>query len=184
MIVIATDLHGVTDALRQQCESMTHQPILWLSPWDTALNPYPAEKTAHVAFLAQDGFSRYVDKIEGTLVQQGEKVTDLLGFSVGATAAWLYASDKSVSPNLRTWLFYGSRIRDYLDRSPRCRVQTIWAELEPSFNPMELSSQLRARGISAELVSGAAHGFMNPNSAAYSESLLHDYLRTIAQTNS
>ena len=184
MIVIATDLHGVTDALRQQCESMTHQPILWLSPWDTALNPYPAEKTAHVAFLAQDGFSRYVDKIERTLVQHGEKVTDLLGFSVGATAAWLYASSNSVSPNLSVWLFYGSRIRDYLDRVPQGRVQTIWAEYEPSFNSMELCELLRARGISAQLVSGAAHGFMNPNSAAYSEQLLHDYLGTITQTNS
>ena len=99
MIVIATDLHGVTDTLRQQCESMTHQPIIWLSPWDTELNPYADEKTAHVAFLAQDGFSAYVDKIKGTMAQQGEKVTDLLGFSVGATAAWLYASDKS-SPRI------------------------------------------------------------------------------------
>ena len=31
MIVMATDLHGVSDELRQQCESMTHQPIIWLS---------------------------------------------------------------------------------------------------------------------------------------------------------
>ena len=184
MIVMATDLHGVSDELRQQCESMTHQPIIWLSPWDTALNPYADEKTAHAVFLEQDGFTAYADKIRATMVQQGEKVTDLLGFSVGATAAWLYASDEPVPQDLRVWLFYGSRIRDYLDRQPRCRVQTIWAEHEPSFNPMELSAQLRACGISAELVSGAAHGFMNPNSAAYSEQLLHDYLCTIAQTNS
>ena len=54
---------------------------------------------------------------------------------------------------------------------PACPVRLIFAEHEVGFDPGPLVQSLATRGIPAELVRGAGHGFMNELSAKYSPQL-------------
>ena len=167
-IVVATDLHGVTEPLREQfCNVFGAHDIVFLSPWDMELNPYPNEQAAHQAFLAQNGFEVYREKIAQAVASFRQEPIVLIGFSVGATAAWLSATDE-VTVNVRYWLFYGSRIRDYLHAHPKTKpITTIWAEHEYSFCPADVHRQLIDKGVLSEWVPNTSHGFMNPRSVYY-----------------
>ncbi len=179
-IVVATDLHGVTEPLREQfCNVFGAHDIVFLSPWDMELNPYPNEQAAHQAFLAQNGFEVYREKIAQAVASFRQEPIVLIGFSVGATAAWLSAADE-ITANVRYWLFYGSRIRDYLNAHLKTnQVTTIWAEHEYSFFPADVHRQLIDQGVSSELVPDTSHGFMNPCSVYYRKDLLTAYLNQI-----
>lgn len=180
-IVIATDLHGVTEALRAACDQvLAGHSLHFLSPWASETNPYADEHSAHQAFVQGHGFAQYHAKIAQTVQALDGAPVALVGFSVGATAGWLYAGDRAVRADMPCWLFYGSRIRDYADQPVHvAHMRTIWAEHEASFDSLALSQTLVARGISAEIVAGTSHGFMNPHSTHYRAELLAQYLASI-----
>lgn len=181
-IVIATDLYGITEPLRAICSQLLEgYSLSFLSPWSTDTHSYADEKTAHQAFMQSDGFNSYRAKITQTLNALADAPVMLIGFSVGATAGWLYACDPAVRADAMCWLFYGSRIRDYADQTVRvARINTIWAQYEDSFDPADLSRTLMGRGILAEVVAGTTHGFMNPNSTHYRADCLAHYLSRVA----
>ncbi|MFP5259787.1 MAG: dienelactone hydrolase family protein [Acidobacteriota bacterium] len=105
----------------------------------------------------------------------GEAVT-LVGFSVGATAAWLFAAGQHCHSDSRLVLFYGSRIRKYLDLRPRCRVQAIFAEHEAAFHPKDIAGRIAAENVAVHIEPGAAHGFINALSPGYDAALERKYL--------
>ena len=166
-LLVAADIYGVTPALRALAAELGNEVEL-LSPWEGEGSPHATEQASHAAFVAGPGLDAYAERI--ALAAGGEPVT-LVGFSVGATAGWLYAAGQQCHPESRLVLFYGSRIRNYLDLRPRCRVEAIFAEHEAAFDPYAVAAGIASDTVRTEVVAGAAHGFMNALSPGYDAAL-------------
>ncbi|MFZ6862417.1 hypothetical protein ACO0K7_07255 [Undibacterium sp. Ji67W] len=131
-----------------------------ISPWDDPGRHFRTEQEAYQAFIVDGGIGRYAEKLHKALEQE-QALKFVIGFSAGASALWINSERECMKKINETVLFYGSRIRDYRDIQPCCPVRLIFAEQEQAFTPQELVNDLRLRGLSAEIVKGTVHGFMN-----------------------
>ena len=113
------------------------------------------------AFHAQDGLSRYGEKIARAV--QGEAAF-LVGLSVGASSLWQYLASPACAAGSEAVLYYGSRIRDHRALRPRCATELVFAAREASFDPQALATELQGHVAACSVVAGTAHGFMNPAS--------------------
>jgi len=166
-LLVAADIYGVTPALRALAAALGGEAES-LSPWEGEGSPHATEQASHAAFVAGPGLEAYAGRI--ALAAAGEPVT-LVGFSVGATAAWLFAAGQHCNPDSRLVLFYGSRIRHYLDLRPRCRVEAIFAEHEAAFDPRAVAAAIASETVRTVVVPDSAHGFMNALSPGYDAAL-------------
>ncbi len=175
LILIATDIHGITAELRSLLAPLGRDAV-FVSPWDTDACPYANEQEAVSVFIAQNGIASYAEKIAATA---GQGPVFLIGFSVGATAAWVYAAQHDCHPHSLATLFYGSRIRDYSGLIPKIAVTAVFAEQEPSFLPAELAQAIARDPVRASVEPGTLHGFMNPCSAHYAPAACARYLQAL-----
>lgn len=166
-LLVAADIYGLTPALRALAAGLGGEAE-FLSPWPGEGSPHATEQASHAAFVAGPGLEAYAERI--ALAAAGEPVT-LVGFSVGATAAWLFAARQQCCPDSRLVLFYGSRIRHYLDLRPRCRVEAIFAEREAAFDPHAVAAAIASEKVRAVVVPGSVHGFMNALSPGHDAAL-------------
>lgn len=176
-LLVAADIYGITPALRAWAADLGGE-VEFLSPWPGDGSPHATEQASHAAFVAGPGLEAYAERI--ALSAGGEAVT-LVGLSVGATAAWLFAAGQQCHSDSRFMLFYGSRIRHYPDLRPRCRVQAIFAEHEAAFDPRDIAGRIAAENVAVHIEPGAAHGFMNPLSPGYDGALERQYREHVAR---
>lgn len=151
---------------------------LFLSPWETELCPFADEQEAASVFISQNGIASYARKI--ALAADG-KPAFIVGFSVGASAAWLHSASEYSNPESTAMLFYGSRIRDYLSLVPRFGITAIFAETESSFQPQQIVSNIVRDKVHAYVEPGTFHGFMNPNSANFAPASCSVHLQNMAR---
>ncbi|EKO40244.1 MAG: dienelactone hydrolase-like enzyme [Solidesulfovibrio magneticus str. Maddingley MBC34] len=177
-LFIAADIYGLTPALRALAADLGGEAE-FLSPWPGEGSPHATEQASHAAFVAGPGLEAYAERI--VLAAAGEPVT-LVGFSVGATAAWLFAAGQQCHPDSRLVLFYGSRIRHYLDLRPRCRVEAIFVEHEAAFDPRAVAAAIASETVRTVVVAGAAHGFMNALSPGYDAALARRQIAALCMT--
>lgn len=88
----------------------------------------------------------------------------IVGFSVGATIAWLCSENSNVDGIVG---YYGSRIRNYVELSPQCPTLLFFAE-EKSFHVDDLIKVLTNKQIVVHKLLGQ-HGFSDPYSLKYNE---------------
>jgi dienelactone hydrolase len=174
-IIVASDIYGITPELKAFGRGLGEGVVL-LSPWAGEGCPYGAESEAHAAFVVTDGLDAYAGRIAAAA---GSHPVFLVGFSVGATAAWLYAADERCHPESLAVLYYGSRIRNYARSKPRCAVRAVFAEIEASFAPRDLAPSLAADNVVVQVVPGSRHGFMNPHSPGYAAALYGSHAASI-----
>lgn len=174
--IVAADVHGVTARLRSLLATLCGDAI-FVSPWDGDGCPYDSEQQAHSAFLANHGMASYADKIAAAA---GDAPVFIVAFSVGASAAWLHAASGRGSADSRATLFYGSRIRDYADLTPRFDISAVFAECEASFAPAQLAQRIAGERVHACVEAGTRHGFMNPDSPNYAPALCSVQLQKLA----
>jgi len=110
----------------------------------------------------------------------GNEAVFLVGFSVGATCAWIAATNANCHPQSQAVLYYGSRIRDHYLLAPRCTVHLIFAEHESSFNPADLLVAIKHDNVTSHIVHDTSHGFMNPRSSNYAAQQAQDQLKLLA----
>ncbi len=170
-IIVASDIHGVNDELREQFAILGH-PIID-SPWSGDGCPFATEQNAVAEFHRQNGLASYEQKIAEAA---NEGAALLVGFSVGATSLWRYVASLRCSRMSRAFLYYGSRIRDYPELRPRCTTSVFFAAHEPSFDPQSLALTIRNSGTQCSVIDGTQHGFMNPCSAHYREDIAQEHL--------
>ncbi len=89
----------------------------------------------------------------------------IMGFSIGATVAWICSEIKKVNGVV---CFYGSRIRNYLEIVPACPVLCIYAESEKSFEILGLVKKLVEKQVGSHVLKGA-HGFADPYSSKFNK---------------
>ncbi|WP_167958992.1 dienelactone hydrolase family protein [Anaerosporobacter faecicola] len=126
--------------------------------------PYEKAEEAYSYFINQVGFDAYIQVNEQIheLKKNHENVY-VLGFSVGATIAWRCSENPECDGIIAC---YGSRIRDYMNVKPACKVKLIFAE-QDSF-PVDLVME-RLQGIPNVQCEKwkAHHGFLDSYSMYY-----------------
>jgi dienelactone hydrolase len=170
-VIVASDIHGINDRLREQL-AILGQPTI-VSPWPGDGCPFETEQTAVAEFHRHDGLVSYEKKIAEAA--NGEAVL-LVGFSVGATSLWRYVASLQCNTKSRAVLYYGSRIRDYPELLPRCPTSLYFAAYEPSFDPESVATIVRKSGTQCSVIDGAQHGFMNPCSTQYRADIAQEHM--------
>lgn len=173
-ILIASDIFGMTEAFLRLARSLGPEPVPLCAHEDQALS-FESEAEAYERFMQTGGIDAYVRRMCAVLAAD-PAITALVGFSAGATAGWIICGSVEAPRVGTAVLFYGSRIRDHAALRPACPVRLIFAEHEVGFDPGPLVQSLATRGIPAELVRGAGHGFMNELSTKYSPQLYRHFL--------
>ena len=174
--IVAADVHGVSVRLRSLLGPLFGDAI-FVSPWDGDGCPYASEQQAHSAFLANHSMASYAGKIAAAA---GDEPSFIIAFSVGASATWLHAASGRGHAASQATLFYGSRIRDYADLTPRFSVSAIFAESEPSFSPARLARRIASERVHTCVEAGTRHGFMNPSSPNYVAACCSTQLQKLA----
>lgn len=137
--------------------------------------PYEEEERAYHHFIENKGFENAYNQVTALIDDLSKKYKEvhIIGFSVGATVAWLCSNHENVH---RIVGLYGSRIRQYLDIIPMSDTVLIYGEHEQSFEPKDLKHKLsKYTNVLVKIVEGE-HGFADPYSTKYnknsSESIL------------
>ncbi len=166
-------VHRVAEHLRRyQCDVFT--PELLATPGESY---GPSQQTeAYAAFNRGGGVTGMAQRLQDFAAPLREKYSQLavLGFSVGATSAWLAASHRLFDAVV---CCYGSRIRDYEQQDVACPVLLLFAAREPSFDPRELIGRLSTRQHVTALLYDAGHGFCDRDSAAHDDRAAADVMR-------
>ncbi|OPJ64191.1 dienelactone hydrolase family protein [Clostridium oryzae] len=170
VIIVLHEIYGINQHMHQVCEYYSSLGFDVICPDLLSLNKsfdYAVEQEAYENFKKNVGFIPTADRIKRLLKELKEvyKYVFILGFSAGASIAWL-CSDSDVKCDGIIG-YYGSRIRDYLYVVPNCKVLLIFAEDEKSFSPRELLRVLSEKtNVSAHVLVGK-HGFSDPFSPNY-----------------
>ncbi|MBB5960132.1 dienelactone hydrolase [Saccharothrix tamanrassetensis] len=162
-LVVAHEIFGPDKHIQRMAEAVRHPEWTVSTPNFLPGNevfPLEQEERAYRRFTGELGV---VAMAEALAEHAAGLRTDhhrvlCLGFSVGATAAWLAAAafDSIVC-------VYGSRIRDYTGHRPRCPCLLVFAEQEPGSTPGEVVGGLAGPTVAVELYE-ARHGFCNEDS--------------------
>jgi dienelactone hydrolase len=140
---------------------------------------YDHEEAAYEYFMKNVGFDVASEKVSDLIMQTKQKYKHvfLLGFSIGATIAWLCSGKEPICEGVIG--YYGSRIRNYLNIIPKCPALLIFAAEEKSFNVMELAFILEEKiNVETHVLSGK-HGFCDPFSNRYDEQLCQEAVELV-----
>ncbi|MDQ1143900.1 dienelactone hydrolase [Bacillus sp. SORGH_AS 510] len=165
LVIVIHEIYGINQHMVSICEKLSLQGFDVIcpnllereQPYD-----YAEEKVAYQNFMENVGFSHAVQKIKdilSTFKNEYQKIY-IIGFSVGATVAWLCSEEDYLNGIVG---YYGSRIRNYLEVVPLIPTILFFPQEEQSFVVDELISILEKRNIEIHKLNGK-HGFSDPYS--------------------
>lgn len=169
LIIVIHEIYGVNAHMKQTCASLSKQGYDVICP--NLLNResfrQSEEELAYEYFMNQVGFEAAVVQIKRLIDEKKKDYKNicLMGFSIGATIAWLCSEDTNVDGIIG---FYGSRIRDYLNIVPACPVLLFFPREERSFSVEILLEKLAEKNIRS-MSFDAEHGWMNMYDTSYNE---------------
>lgn len=125
------------------------------------------EAAAYSNFMQNIGFSAAQQQVEklSLEIQKDYKYRFIIGFSIGATLAWLCSQRAGLYSGAVG--FYSSRIRDYKNVVPKCPVLLFFPRFEESFDINHLIHELSGKDNTSIVQVNALHGFANPLSGTY-----------------
>ncbi|WP_407311589.1 dienelactone hydrolase family protein [Desulfosporosinus sp. SB140] len=171
-IIVLHEIYGINPHINWVCEHYLEAGYDVICP--NFLKPemnfdYNREEEAYQYFVNHVGFSHMIDGVRKILVKARTEYKNifLLGFSIGATAAWICSEKENTADGVIC--YYGSRIRDYQNITPRCPTLLIFAKEEKSFNVLELTSVLGEKKSVNIYVLNGKHGFSDPFSKNFNE---------------
>ncbi|MDN4084509.1 dienelactone hydrolase family protein [Paenibacillus polymyxa] len=168
LIVVLHEIYGINQHIQNYCSLLSDEGYDVICPnligKETPLD-YSQEEAAYAHFMKNIGFEHASYHIESLLlsIRARYKKVFIVGFSIGATIAWLCSKEKYVDGIVG---YYGSRIRNYLEITPHCPTLLFFPQEEISFNVDELISALDNHNIRVHKFSGK-HGFSDPYSPRY-----------------
>lgn len=168
-VIVVHAIYGVNQHMIDFCQSIREHGYDVFCPnlikQKTAFG-YSEEADAYENFMINTGFIAASAQIKHLIADKQNKYQKvfLVGFSVGATISWLCA-EEGVDGILG---YYGSRIRDYTEVTPKCPTLLFFPSEEKSFNVDELISNIN-KGNTKIHKFIAQHGFSDPYSAKYDD---------------
>lgn len=178
--LIATDIFGNTDALRQLVDYLPGESKI-LDPYDGKAITFSDEAQAYSVFNQQVGHDNYAESLRQE-IKNTEGTFQLLGFSAGATACWRIAGEE-LNANLRQVIcIYGSQIRYYGELKPTVPTTIVLPARENSFDITTHAQKLEKAPFTTLKRTPYLHGYMNKLSLnfdkdGYSKTL--QWLKTI-----
>ncbi|MDM5360500.1 dienelactone hydrolase family protein [Peribacillus sp. ACCC06369] len=168
VIIVIHEIYGLNEHMQGFCESLSNQGFDVICPnlldRETPFD-YSQEDAAYRHFMENVGLTGALHKIKDILsdVKDEYQKIFILGFSAGATVAWLCSEDECVDGMVG---YYGSRIRNYVELTPQCPTLLFFPQEESAFNVDELISALEIKNIEVQKFNGK-HGFSDPYSSKY-----------------
>lgn len=173
-IVIVSDIFGKTQALKKLCKAVISNVDV-IDPYAGNYMDFRTEQEAYEFFMNNVGLSTYCD----LLLSRLEKVpspTNLVGFSVGASAIWQVSELLNTNKINRVVCFYGSQVRNLTEIKPNVVVEHLLPIHEPGYSISELASQLSRKENVVIHKTPYLHGFMNKLSKNYNKSGYATYI--------
>ncbi|MCX7708721.1 MAG: dienelactone hydrolase family protein [Clostridia bacterium] len=170
LIIVLHEIYGINRHMLAVCTHYSSNGFDVMCPnllGEDQVFDYADEAQAYSNFKATIGFSSAKSQVMDCLSLYSTKYKKvfILGFSIGATTAWLLSS-KSVRCD-GIIAYYGSRIRDYVDIDPEIPTLLIFPDEETSFDVKALIPALEVkRNVEVHVLQGR-HGFSDPFAKHY-----------------
>ncbi len=168
LIIVCHEIYGINQHIKDVCHKLSKVGFDVICP--NLLNreqpfPYADEQKAYHHFTENVGFTYSANNIKDIVLKYRKHYRKIfiVGFSVGATIAWLCSNEDHIDGIVG---YYGSRIRDYLDVVPSYPTLLFFPEEERSFHVNELLENLTHSNIELYKMKGH-HGFSDPFSPNY-----------------
>ncbi|KZE64316.1 hypothetical protein AWM68_14610 [Fictibacillus phosphorivorans] len=170
LIIVLHEIYGINQHIKDICDLFSEQGFDVLCPNLLNLKSpyhYSREDEAYQHFMNRYGFTHALQKVRKVVLEKQEHYSKIfiIGFSIGATIAWLCSQEKKVNGVVG---FYGSRIRDYLRINPNCPSLLFFPTEEKSFNVENIIPILENKGVRIQICEGQ-HGFSDPYSSKYNK---------------
>ncbi|GKV57595.1 hypothetical protein NCCP2222_35420 [Sporosarcina sp. NCCP-2222] len=178
LIIVVHEIYGINQHMIDVCELLSKQNFDVICPnlleHEVAFD-YSQEINAYQHFMNTIGFKNGLTKIKKLLSDCQDEYSKvfIIGFSIGATIAWLCSEEECVDGIVG---YYGSRIRDYVNMNPKCPVLLFFPKAEKTFKVDDLVSTINKPNIDVQICSGE-HGFSDPYSFRYNEELAQNTYR-------
>ena len=110
-VIILHEVYGITENLRKLSLELEMNgynvvlPSLYLDDYEGTSEEYSYKK-----FFSEVGIDKGLNLLDKIIEENVDSNIIIIGFSIGATLAWLKSTDKRVKMIIG---FYGSRIRNY-----------------------------------------------------------------------
>ncbi|EKR1469495.1 dienelactone hydrolase family protein [Salmonella enterica subsp. enterica serovar Muenchen] len=166
-VVVLHEIYGINEHIKEVCAEYHERgfDIYCPSLFEHCIPyKYEQQEQAYKNFVNVCGFNETKVNLLLSDIRGRYKKIIMIGFSVGATIAWL-----SGESNLCDGIvcYYGSRIRDYTDIMPSCPVLVILTQFEKSLDPSNLQKKLAGKTTVTCHVLNSHHGFCDPYSETY-----------------
>jgi len=180
-VIVVHEIYGLNRHMKDICRSLGEQGVDVFCP-DLLGRPafdYVEEHEAYRFFMNNVGFLNAKHNVEEVIddVRAAYEKVVIVGFSVGATVAWLCSEDERVDGVVG---YYGSRIRQFSELKPSCPVLLVFPRNEPSFDVAELLLSLQKRNVSYLQLEGE-HGFSDPYSDRFDEMSAQEAFREMSR---
>lgn len=191
-ILLLHEIYGINEHIEHVIQTFSSSTIDVICP-NLLQRSFPfhydQETEAYLHFMDNVGFEKGKQQIDSLLteLQNNYASVGVLGFSVGATIAWLCSEDSRIDFVIGC---YGSRIRDYTNIVPKCRSLLLFPANETSFSVSALIKNLQSKGhpfLKMKQLNGE-HGFLDPFSTAYNDEaanqgyeMIHSFLQNIIE---
>jgi len=181
-LLVVTDIFGRTQAVIDFASELseTYEEIEIIEPYDGENHQFENEDEAYRKFNEVCGIRTFSTKLEAILEKQINPV-EVIGFSVGATCTWEMTSRKVSQKIRKAMCFYGSKIREKTEISPRCQTTLIFPKFEAGFDLEETIKKIESKENVEIIRTNFLHGFMNKCSINYSESAYDKYLKLLKE---
>lgn len=172
VVIVFHEIYGINDHMLSVCDYYRRNGFNVICPNLLDLDcpfDYTQEKAAYKYFMEKVGFEIASRKATDLITQAKQKYKHviLLGFSIGATIAWLCSGKELICDGIIG--YYGSRIRNYMDIVPNCKTLLIFAAEDEYFNVMKVSKILNENDNIETCLLPGKHGFSNPFYKNYCE---------------
>ncbi|BCB04129.1 hypothetical protein KH172YL63_22620 [Bacillus sp. KH172YL63] len=176
LVILIHEIHGVNDHMHDITKRIRNLGVDVLCP-----NLYPSgtpegesEEDHYKSYFQHIGIKKAKNTVIELVDENRKNYRNIyvIGFSVGATVAWLCSEHQYISGVI---CYYGSRIRDYVHINPTCPTHLFFSDVEKSFDVRHLSKEIEQKEndyISLHLFH-AFHGFANPYSQTFCQNAFH-----------
>jgi dienelactone hydrolase len=169
LIIVLHEIYGINQHIKLVCEKFSMAGYDIICPNLINLNHpfnYDQQDEAYNHFINKIGFNLAFKQVKQLIIQEKKqyRYVYLLGYSIGATIAWLCSGEDIMCDGIIG--YYGSRIRDYISITPKCPVLLILPTEEKSFNVKKLVTSLKKLNVNVHILRGK-HGFSDPLSKNY-----------------
>ncbi len=157
--IFVSDIFGKTTSLKALGEAISEKVGI-IDPYEGVEISFTDETAAFEYFMKNVGLERYCE-IVNRRVASISQPTEIISFSVGASAVWIISEILNPSVFQRVICFYGSQIRYHKNISPRLCVDLVLPKSEPNFNIEKFSRDLSNKPRVKIHHTQYMHGFMN-----------------------